>query len=178
MAKIKCPHCGYWQESYPHVILCEKCYANIKDVIEEHLKGKVGEDPPKELKSHFLEWGWNAFIKPSTEAPWRLSGPLVILKRTFETSFKRFSTLYPLIFLSFLFFMLIGIFTSRIGAHIVYKMSEVSPYVVSLILFQNRRRKTEGEKRNPRETVGGVSARLLSKQEAIQRRLPWWAAVY
>jgi hypothetical protein len=127
MAKIKCPHCGYWQESYPHVILCEKCYANIKEVIEEHLKGKVGEEPPKELKSHILEWGWNAFDKPSTEAPWRLSGPLVILKRTFETSFKRFSTLYPLIFLSFLFFMLIGIFSSRIGAHIVYKMSEVRP---------------------------------------------------
>ena len=127
MAKIKCPHCGYLQEPYRHVILCEKCYANIKEIIDEHFKGKVEEEPPKELKSHILKWGWNAFDKPSREAPWRLSGPLVILKRTFETSFKRFSTLYPLIFLSFLFFMLIGIFTSRIGAHIVYKMSEVRP---------------------------------------------------
>ncbi len=127
MAKIKCPHCGYWQEPYRHIILCEKCYANIKELIEEHFKGKAEEEPLKELKSHFLKWGWKAFNKQSREARWRLSGPLLILKRTFETSFKRFSTLYPLIFLSFLFFMLIGIFTSRIGAHISYTMFELRP---------------------------------------------------
>lgn len=127
MAKIKCPHCGYWQEPYRHIIFCEKCYANIKELIEEHFKGKAEEEPLKELKSHFLKWGCKAFNKQSREARWRLSGPLVILKRTFETSFKRFSTLYPLILLSFLFFMLIGIFTSRIGAHISYTMFELRP---------------------------------------------------
>ena len=124
MAKIKCPHCGYQQEPYRHVILCENCYANINEIIEEHFKGEVEEEPRKELKSDSLKWGWKTFDRQSMGANWRLSGPLVIFKKTLETSFKRFSTLYPLIFLSFLFFMLIGIFTSRIGAHIVYKMPE------------------------------------------------------
>jgi len=124
MPKIKCPHCGYWQEPYRHVILCEKCYANIKEVIEEHFKGKLEEEPPEELKSDFLKWVWNAFNKQSRKARWRFLGPPVIFSKTLEISFKRFLTLYPLIFLSFLFFMLIGIFTSKIGAHIVYKMPE------------------------------------------------------
>ena len=120
MAKIKCPHCGYWQEPYHHIILCEKCYANIKDVTEEHFKGKIEEDLPKELKHNSLKWEWKAFKKQSRETRRRLSGPLAIFNRTLKTSSKRFLTLYPLVFLSFLFFMLIGIFTSRIGAHIVY----------------------------------------------------------
>jgi hypothetical protein len=127
MAKIKCPHCGYLQEPYRRVILCEKCYANIKEVIEEHFKEKVEEESPKDLKSHFLKWGWKAFNEQPRGDSWRLSGPLVIFKRTFETSIKRFSTLYPLIFLSFSFFMLIGIFISKIGVHIAYKMLEGGP---------------------------------------------------
>ena len=122
MAKIKCPYCGYVQEPYRHVILCEKCYANIKEVIEEHFKGKLEEEPRKELKS-LLIWGKKAYNKQSREARWRFSGPPVIFSRTLEIFFKRFLTLYPLIFLSFLFFMFIGIFTSRIGAHIIYKTS-------------------------------------------------------
>ena len=35
MAKIRCPHCGYRQEPYRHIILCEKCYGDIKEVIEK-----------------------------------------------------------------------------------------------------------------------------------------------
>jgi len=35
IGKIKSPHCGYSQEAFP-VILCEKCYANIKEVVDEH----------------------------------------------------------------------------------------------------------------------------------------------
>ena len=124
MAKIKCPHCGYWQEPYRHVVLCEKCYANIKEVIEDHFKAKAEEAPSNDLRGSFLKWGWNASNKQSGGDRRRLSGPLVIFKRTFETSIRRFLTLYPLIFFSFLFFMLTGVFTSRIGADIVSKMSE------------------------------------------------------
>jgi len=127
MAKIKCPHCGYWQEPYRHVILCEKCYTNIKEVIDEHFRGKVEEEAPKELKCDILKWAWKAFNKRSRGARCELSGPLVIFERTFETSIRRFLTLYPLAFLSFYFFMLIGVFISKIGPHIVHSMLEVRP---------------------------------------------------
>jgi hypothetical protein len=127
MAKIKCPHCGYWQEPYRHVILCEKCYTNIKEVIDEHFRGKVKEEPPNELKGNILKWAWEAFNKRSRGDRSGLSGPLVIFERTFETSIRRFPTLYPLVFVSFLFFMLIGVFISKIGSHIACNMLEVRP---------------------------------------------------
>ena len=124
ITKIKCPYCGYWQEPHRHIILCQKCYANIKDLLEEHFKGKTEDEPPKELKSDFLERVRNTFNNQSRKPRWSFSSPLVIFRRSLETSSKRFQTLYPLIFLSFLFFMLIGIFTSRIGAYVVYNMPE------------------------------------------------------
>ncbi len=124
MTEIKCPHCGYWQEPYREIILCQRCYADIKEVIDEHFKGKVEGERPHEPKSDFRRGEWSVLHKQSIGTHSRFSGPLVILKRTLEASVKRFLTLYPLIYLSFLFFLLIGIFTSRIGAHIVYKMPE------------------------------------------------------
>jgi len=127
MAKIKCPNCGYWQEPYRHVILCEKCYADIKEVIDEHFTERVEEEPLKELKGDILKWASKTFNKRSRGSRCELSGPLVIFKRTFDTSIRRFLTLYPLVFLSFLFFMLVGVFISKIGPHIAYKMLEVRP---------------------------------------------------
>ena len=127
MAKIKCPHCGYWQEPYRHVILCEKCYTNIKEVVDEHFRGRVEEEPPKELKGDILKWAWKAFNKRSGGDRSGLSGPLVIFERTFETSIRRFPTLYPLVFVSFLFFVLTGVFISKIGSHLAYNMLEVRP---------------------------------------------------
>ena len=43
MNRIQCPHCGHWQEAHPHVILCEHCYANIKDTVDTHFR-EVGEE--------------------------------------------------------------------------------------------------------------------------------------
>jgi hypothetical protein len=99
MSKIECPHCGHWQEARPHVILCDHCYANIKDTVDAHFR-EDGEEPTE--------------ARDQREGR-RLSGPGVIFRKTFGTFASRFWALFPLMYLSISFFMLIGIFLSVIG---------------------------------------------------------------
>lgn len=131
MTKIKCPHCGYWQDPYSNIILCTNCHADIREAIALHFKEEAGADQPKTQGSDSFKRAREVSKKELRGAGWKLSGPGVIFRKTFETFIKRFLPLYPLIFLSFFFFMLIGIFTSKIGAHIAYKMLEGGPTGIS-----------------------------------------------
>ena len=136
MNKIKCPHCGYEQETRPHVILCDHCYANIKDVVDAHFK-KESEEPtevsgpsgsplrrgifaPNELGTAFLGGilaiGKGIWAKQGC----RRSNTGGILIRTFKTFAKRFWALYPLMYLSICFFMLIGTFVSIAGLQTLF----------------------------------------------------------
>jgi hypothetical protein len=133
MNKIKCPHCGHRQEAYPYVILCGNCYADIKDVVDAHFKRGDGEitdtrqrsgrflrrerHAPNERGSRLIRQVWTASRDRAAREGRRLSAPGVIFKRTFGTFFGRFWTLSPLMYLSFSFFMLIGVFLSIIGVH-------------------------------------------------------------
>jgi hypothetical protein len=132
MSRVKCPHCGHWQEAYPYIVICGNCYGDIKEVVEEHFKGRAGkitaklpeqsETPlreklstPNEPEGAFLRKVWTtAKDRPAREGR-RLSGPGVIFRRTFGTFFKRLWPLYPLVYLSLSFLMLIGVITSVIG---------------------------------------------------------------
>jgi hypothetical protein len=131
MSKVKCPHCGHWQEAYPHVILCGSCYAEMKEVVDAHFKrGDVepadarqqSEGPlwrkilfPNDRGSGFLRLIIKAARARAAEKGGRSSGAGVIFKKTLGTFATRFWTLCPLMYLSISFFMLIGLFLSLIG---------------------------------------------------------------
>src|SRR5574342_665119 len=63
MSKIKCPHCGYEQETRRHVILCEHCYANIKDVVDAHFKEESEE--PTEVSGPSGSPLWRGIFSPN-----------------------------------------------------------------------------------------------------------------
>jgi hypothetical protein len=131
MSKIKCPHCGHWQEAYPYIMLCGNCYADIKDLINAQFKRgneearDTRQQPGKfhrrdsrashERGSRFLGQVWTAGRDRAAREGWRLSGAGVISKRTFGIFFGKFWTLFPLMYLSFSFLMLTGVFLSIIG---------------------------------------------------------------
>jgi hypothetical protein len=136
MGKIKCPQCGHWQEAYPHIALCNNCYADISDVLTAHLR-KRG-DGIAHTPQHPEASTEEQFIRPTSDASkaskqaltvgrkrrvreeQRLSGSGVIIKRTCETFLRRFWPLYPLMYVSLSFLMLIGLFTSAMGVQIVF----------------------------------------------------------
>jgi len=131
MSKIKCPRCGHWQEAYPHITLCGNCYADIKEVVDAHFKKGDEETKdtlqhsgrplgrerfaPEERSSRFLRQVRTEGRDRAAREGRELSGPRVIFKRTLGTFFRRFWTLFPLMYLSISFFMLIGVFLSIIG---------------------------------------------------------------
>ena len=131
MSKVKCPHCGYRQEAYPYVILCGNCYADIKEVVDAHFKrgdGKTTDQrqqpgglrprehhASKEPGSRFIRKLWTMGRDRAVREGRRLSGPGVIFKRTFGIFFGRFRELFPLMYLSISFLLLIGVFLSIIG---------------------------------------------------------------
>jgi hypothetical protein len=132
MSTIKCPHCGHWQEAYPYIVICGNCYGDIKEVVEEHFKGQAGkitakvpeqsEKPlweklstPNKLEGAFLRKIWTTAKEGTAKEDHRLSSPGTIFRRTFGTFFKRLWPLYPLVYLSLSFLMLIGIIASVIG---------------------------------------------------------------
>ena len=137
MSTIKCPHCGHWQEAYPYIVICGNCYGDIKEVVEEHFKeqdGKItakvpeqAEAPlwkkpttPNEPEKAFLRKIWTTAKAGPAKEGRRLSGSGVIFRRTLGTFFKRFWTLYPLVYLSLSFLMLIGVITSVIGVQTLF----------------------------------------------------------
>ncbi len=137
MSNIRCPHCGKWQEAYPHILICGNCYADISDVVEKHF-GKQAEKGTAKARESSEQTSWITFPAARTpesmllkkvwsaarsrtakEAP-GLSSIGVILKRTMEIFFKRFWPLYPLSYLSFSFLMFIGIFVSMVGLQVLF----------------------------------------------------------
>ena len=147
MSKIKCPQCDHWQEAYPHVILCDNCYADIKDVVDAHFKKEDGETTDTLQQSgrplwgetrasnerglRFLRQAWTAGRDLTAKEGQDLSGSGVIFTRTLGTFFRRFWTLFPLMYLSISFFMLIGVFLSIIGVQTFFP--EESPTDPSMI---------------------------------------------
>jgi len=122
MSKIKCPKCGYWQEPTPPVVLCINCYADLRDVIGQ---SRAHDDPqteqPTEIKDDPLKNTLKFTYKKLKGTDWKLSGAGELFTRTFTAAFKRFFTLYPLMFISLCSFMFIGLFTSHIGARIAFE---------------------------------------------------------
>jgi hypothetical protein len=103
----------------------------MKEVVDAHFKRGDGETTdtrqqpgglrprehpaPKEPGSRFIRKVWTMGRDLAVREGRRLSGPGVIFKRTFGTFFGRFWALFPLMYLSISFFMLIGVFLSIIG---------------------------------------------------------------
>ena len=103
----------------------------MKEVVDTHFKRgdgetldtrqhpgglRPGERPVlKEPGSRFIGKVWTMGRDRALREGRRLSGPGVIFKKTFGTFFGRFWALFPLMYLSISFFMLIGFFLSVIG---------------------------------------------------------------
>lgn len=120
MTKIRCPHCGTSQELFPHIILCRNCYGDLRGEFEKHSSQTISvEKPPAESGPAVRKY------QAIRKYPLKKIGPgnsslFDILGKTGCLSFKRFFPLFPLCYFSVFFFLLIGIFISKLGLPIVF----------------------------------------------------------
>ncbi len=118
MKKIRCPHCGHWQYPLQHLSICNNCYADIREIVTQFFQGEIVKEEQKAIggsKGDFFKGIWRAAKHTPGKEGRRLQSATAIFKKTIGTFYRRFGTLYPFIFLSLSFFMLIGIFISAIG---------------------------------------------------------------
>jgi hypothetical protein len=125
MPKVKCPHCGHVQEWYSHILLCNNCYEDISGSAgwretKQDARTEKTDSPVTAVRA------FGTSMRESLRTGRWLSPLGTILKRTLIRICSRFATLYLLAFLSLSFFMLIGLFTSMIGAT-MYFPEAVSP---------------------------------------------------
>jgi hypothetical protein len=121
ISKIKCPYCGYWQEPTPPVVLCVNCYADLTNIIEEYSKKDTPAERETQAERYHPKSTWAFTNKKLKGTGWNLSATGKLFKKSFESVFKKFFAIYPLSFISFSSFMFVGLFTSQLGAHIVFQ---------------------------------------------------------
>ena len=123
MTKITCPVCGQQQILEPPIVICKKCYADLREMVDQDRRsdggeatGKVSEQAQIDFLAKIRTMSTNRLRKEDRG----FSALSIIVKETFATFIKRFGTLYPLAFLSIASFMLIGPLLSMMSIPIFF----------------------------------------------------------
>jgi hypothetical protein len=123
MTKITCPVCGHQQILEPPIVICKKCYADLREFVNQDRRSDGVEESGSVLEQARIDFP--AKIRMMSKNRLRkvdrgFSALSIIVKETFATFFTRFQTLYPLTFISIASFMLIGPLVSMMSIPIFF----------------------------------------------------------